>query len=1650
VALTGGKISHVASAQQVPADALWQDVAEASIPAWGERKLIPRAYRTLRLDLDGMRGLLAKAPMEFTERAKESPVTVLLPLPDGTMGRFKAVESPITRPDPAGEPEIKTYSGQGIDDPTAITRFGITLNGFHAIILSTGGTIYIDTYAKGDTEHYISYFKQDFGKDETFRCFVEDAPEPARPIAPQALAYWGALRNYRVAVAASGEYTNEFRLAGDTDDQAKDRARSAIIATLNRVNSLFIRDVAVRLELIGRDQHKMIIYTDPNSDPYTLGGTFDTNCGDGLDCGDAGTIDCIKEENQCNLENVIGADNFDIGHVFAGDGVPGNNGGSQGIAELGSVCVGGLKGQGATQGQNPQGVAFDLDYVAHEIGHQFSATHTFNDNTNGACANANQRNSGSSYEPGSGSTVMGYAGTCGAADLQLSSDGTFHVKSILQIREFVTEDEGEKCNVLLSTPNLGSNVVLNLNYTIPSRTPFRLGGVDVGDPDGNLVTYSWEEYDLGAASPPEGDDGTRPIFRSYPPTLDSDRLFPSLQYILNNGSNPPATYNCGTAASPINCLTGETLPITTRTMTFMLTVRDNVDAVAIDHMTVNVVSGSGPFFVLSPGQAWTQGASRTVTWVVSGTDQPPINCANVKISLSIDGGNNFPYVLAESTPNDGSESITVPQVNTTQARIKVEAVGNIFFNITSQNFTIRPPTVTTTDDGSGDNLSPVAGSLREAIVAANNLTPTGAGNHVPISFDIPGGATLKTITLAKELPSINKPVFIDGWSQGDPMFTGPPIIELNGQSAAPDVVNARTSGLRINSGGSGSRIRGLIINRFTGPGIALNGSSNNIVEGCYIGTNAAGTARLPNGEDGVRIMDGSANQIGANGAPNLISGNEDDGVEISGATASGNIIANNYIGLNITGMAMLHNGDRGVHIINAPGTIIGGTAAWMRNVISGGAAGGGNAGAHGILIAGSSASGTNIRNNYIGTDAAGMTDLGNDGAGIYIDGAPGTVIGEAGEDEFLKRNVISGNNNYAQIYIIGSTATGTRIQNNHVGVNADGSGIISPFGIIGIHILSSNNLIGGAGSREGNVMSGNITGLRIEGPGASGNVVQGNFIGTDRIGEFRLRNVLYGIEIIRGRNNLIGGLTRGARNLISGNDSAGIFITGDSANPAEGNLIQGNWIGTNFFEGRMGNGAGVVLNSVKDVTIGGTAPGAGNVISANGDGILVSGLTLSGIVIQGNRVGTSSSGTFGIGNFFGIRILTGNVTVGGATPGARNVIAASDMSGIDIGGSGNNVVKGNLIGADINGTAGLPNRLSGIRITSNNNVIGGPAPGEGNVIAFNAPGRGFNDAGIQVAGISNTIRGNSIFSNDGLGIDNVGFLGVNANDNCDADTGANNLQNFPALSAAVNGAGNIRVEGTLNSTASSTFTLDFYSNPACDSSANGEGKTYLGSAQVVTAANCVASFTGENAITLAGVTAAAGQFVTATATDSAGNTSEFSACIQVTGLCAAISPTTQSFTRAGGSGSVNVTAAAGCNWAAVSNDAWIVIVSEPSGTGNETVSYEVRENFDAASRTGTMTIGGQDFTVKQSGNCAYSISPAQRTHPAGGGAGTINVTAGAGCAWSAASSATWITITSGNGTGNGVVNYTVAANPGPKGRVETITVGGRVFTVKQK
>ncbi len=336
----------------------------------------------------------------------------------------------------------------------------------------------------------------------------------------------------------------------------------------------------------------------------------------------------------------------------------------------------------------PVGDPFAIDYVAHEMGHQWGSNHTFNGAVDN-CSGGN-RSASNAYEPGSGITIMAYAGICGSQDLAPNSIDTFHVRSLEVIKAFSQDGNGNTCAAPTPTGNTPPTVTGPGNFTIPKGTPFALTAT-ASDVNGDSITYDWQEYDLGASTNAvpntDASGGARPIFRPYLPTVSGTRTFPSLQYILNNANVPPATTG--------GFLTGELLPAISRTMNFQVVARDNrANGGGINTATsvVTVVAASGPFVVTAPNTAVSVAgnSSLTVTWNVAGTTAAPVSAANVKISLSTDGGLTFPTVLLASTPNDGSQAVTVPNTPTTTARIKVEAVGNIFFDITDANFTITP------------------------------------------------------------------------------------------------------------------------------------------------------------------------------------------------------------------------------------------------------------------------------------------------------------------------------------------------------------------------------------------------------------------------------------------------------------------------------------------------------------------------------------------------------------------------------------------------------------------------------------------------------------------------------------------------------------------------------------------------------------------------------------------------------------------------------------------------------------------------------------------------------------------------------------------------------------------------------------------------
>jgi hypothetical protein len=625
---------------------LWRDVGPGAAQL-GPRALMPTRYRALALDVAGLRQSLRAIP---SEASKAAPAVLRLPLPGGGYARFGVVESPILEsPLQAQFPEIRTYRGQGLDEGSATIRFDLTPRGFHAMILSQAGTILIDPWSPGDTAHYIAYFKRDVLGRDPFRCLTDEVgPRDARGETANALPTGDTLRTYRMALAVDGEYTSFVCLP---DPPGVACAMAEMTTAINRVTGVYERDLAVRLTMIAGEPQ--IIYTDPDTDPYTNG-----------------VPATMREENQANLDAVIGNPNYDIGHVF------GTGGG--GIAVIGGVCISAQKGRAATGIGNPTGDPFYIDYVSHEIGHHFGANHSFNGSTDFCGPN---RHASTAWEPGSGSTIMSYSGLCSSENVQNDSDDYFHAGTLIEMSNFI-QGIGSICSANTPTGNALPTVSAGADHVIPSATPFTLTATG-DDADGDALTFAWEELDLGAAGPPNTDNGNRPIFRTYLPDPSPSRTFPQLQYILNFDNTPPDF--------PVS----ESLPTTTRTMQFRATIRDNRaggGGVASDSMLVSVTSGAGPFKVTQPDThiTWPEGTTQTVTWNVANTSAPPVSCASVNVLLSTDGGQTFPTALASGTPNDGAEDITVPSAATLTARVRVECVTSPFFDLSNVDFTISP------------------------------------------------------------------------------------------------------------------------------------------------------------------------------------------------------------------------------------------------------------------------------------------------------------------------------------------------------------------------------------------------------------------------------------------------------------------------------------------------------------------------------------------------------------------------------------------------------------------------------------------------------------------------------------------------------------------------------------------------------------------------------------------------------------------------------------------------------------------------------------------------------------------------------------------------------------------------------------------------
>ncbi len=642
-------VPNTLSAQTgVTSQGFWQEIKDADVTAESAARLIvPSKYRVLRLDLAAMKSALLTAPIENNLAAYTNGIELHFPMADGTFGRFKVWYSPVMAPALAAlYPEIKTYAGFNIDNPANIIRLDVTPTGFHAMTYGAEASVFIDPYAKDNTKDYICYYKRDFVKKvgERMTCLVgDDVTLDLKDTQGNrgSSGDCGTRHEYRLALACSGEYAT---FHGGTVALAL----AAMNVTMNRVNGVFEKDFAIRMIIIGNNN--LIVYTNPATDPYT----------DPLD--DFITID----ENQANIDAVIGDANYDIGHVFTNSG--------SGLAATPATCIAGNKARATTGSTNPIGDPFDIDYVAHEMGHQFIGKHTqYND----AC----NRNNTTAIEPGSASTIMGYAGVC-APFVQLNSDAYFATSSVVEIRNYVATGFGNTCDNAVAVANTAPTVTALTNYSIPISTPF-VQTASATDPDGSL-TYCWEQIDAYTAPtqpmPPTAGNLHGPVFRSLNPTVSTKRYFPNLTDLFNN-------------VTP----TWEVLPSIGRAMNFRVTVRDNVATAGCTgeaSNTVTTVAAAGPFVVTSPNTAvsYPVGSTQTVTWNVANTTAAPVSCANVDILFTTDGGANFTTLLA-NTPNDGSQAVTMPNTATNTARIFIKCSNNIFFDVSNVNFKLVGPLV---------------------------------------------------------------------------------------------------------------------------------------------------------------------------------------------------------------------------------------------------------------------------------------------------------------------------------------------------------------------------------------------------------------------------------------------------------------------------------------------------------------------------------------------------------------------------------------------------------------------------------------------------------------------------------------------------------------------------------------------------------------------------------------------------------------------------------------------------------------------------------------------------------------------------------------------------------------------------------------------
>lgn len=649
-------------------------VAETNLPAlpWVQD------YETYRIDKEQLTQFLDSAPMQTP--GFKNYLVMSLPTPEGRLARFKVAESPIMTPELQKRIKVKTYKLVGIDDKYATGRISWGINGFSGLITTPNGSFIIDPPKMNSRDFMVAYYRKKNFKPRTgFVCLTQDSGFMGWQKGPT-LRGAGALdpiggdsmKTYRLAMNATGEYT--------TFHGGVATGEAAIAVSVNRQNQVYNEEFAIHLNMTYAKA-----WPNGATDPYT---------------NDDGGV--MLGENQTETDNSVGDANYDMGHVFSTGG--------GGIAALNSVGRSGIKAQGVTGGPSPVGDDFDIDYVAHEMGHQFGGRHTFADCQGGFDGQ-------NAYEPGSGTTIMAYAGICGDDNIQPHSDPYFHIHNVRQIVDWRNNPQSGGTQAAngnqIPTANAGAD------YTIPQNTPYKLTGSGT-DGNNDPLFYCWEQFNIG----PEA------LYRSLNPTASPTRFFPKLATVLAGGTDR-----------------WEPMITSDKTLNFRLSVRDRRaggGGVAFDDMVLNVAGAA--FQVTAPAGniSWNGGSQQTVTWNVGGG-----TATHVNILLSLDGGTSYgtgsaTMVLA-NTPNDGSQVIEIPQVSTTTGRIIVEAVNNVYYNVTTGNISITPTQVPVLTDLTIASASVVGGFNNTGTVTIDFAG--GGAQIIDLSSNNPNATVPNTVTI---------------------------------------------------------------------------------------------------------------------------------------------------------------------------------------------------------------------------------------------------------------------------------------------------------------------------------------------------------------------------------------------------------------------------------------------------------------------------------------------------------------------------------------------------------------------------------------------------------------------------------------------------------------------------------------------------------------------------------------------------------------------------------------------------------------------------------------------------------------------------------------------------------------------------------------